>query len=56
MSGMCLHDIISKELTEKKSLAALIYLICHGRELEFEGREYFISCHKSKNMFPYGMD
>ncbi len=47
---MCLHDIIVEELTEKKSLAALIYLICHGRELEFEieGKEYFISCDKSK--------
>ena len=44
-SGMCLHDIIAEELTEKKSLAALIYLICHGRELEFEfeGKKYFIS-------------
>lgn len=49
-SGMCLHDIIAEELTEKKSLAALIYLICNGRELEFEfeGKKYFISCHKSK--------
>ncbi len=47
---MCLHDIIVEELTEKKSLAALIYLICHGRELEFEieGKEYFISCDKSR--------
>ncbi len=47
---MCLHDIIVEELTEKKSLASLIYLICHGRELEFEieGKEYFISCDKSK--------
>ena len=33
---MCLHDIVAEELTDKKSLAALIYLICHGRELEFE--------------------
>lgn len=47
---MCLHDIVAEELTDKKSLAALIYLICHGRELEFEieGKEYFISCDKSQ--------
>lgn len=47
---MGLHDIIANELTEKKSLAALIYLISEGRELEFEaeGRGYFISRHKSK--------
>ncbi len=47
---MCLHDRIVKELVERKSLAALIYLISHGRELEFtiEGKEYFISCNKSK--------
>ncbi len=47
---MCLHDIIVEELIEKKSLAALIYLICHGRELEceIEGKEYFISCDKSE--------
>lgn len=52
---MCLHDIIAEELTDKKSLAALIYLICHGRELEFEieGKEYFISCDKSQ--FLYGI-
>ena len=39
---MCLHDIIVNELTEKKSLPALIYLICHWRELELEieGKEY----------------
>lgn len=47
---MCLHEIIAEELIEKKSIAALIYLICHGRELEFEieGKEYFISCDNSK--------
>jgi hypothetical protein len=47
---MCLHDIIVEELTDKKSLAALIYLVSHGRELEFEidGKEYFISCDKAK--------
>ena len=43
---MNLHDIIVEELTKKKSLAALIYLIDSGRELEFEVNEkaYFISC------------
>jgi hypothetical protein len=47
---MCLHGIIAEELLEKKSLAALIYLISHGRELEFEinGKKYFISCDKAK--------
>lgn len=47
---MRLHDIIVEELIEKKSLAALIYLISCGRELEFkvEGKEYFISCDNSK--------
>ena len=47
---MCLHDIIAGELTEQKSLAALIYSICHGRELEFlfDGKEYFVSCDNSE--------
>lgn len=47
---MTLHDIIVEELIVNKSLAALIYLICQGRELEFavEGKVYFISCDKSK--------
>ena len=42
---MCLYDVIVEELIEKKSLAALIYLIDCGRDLEFtfEGEEYFIS-------------
>lgn len=41
-----LHDIIADELLEKKSLAALIYLIDRGREVEFELNKntYFISC------------
>lgn len=47
---MDLHDLIVKELEQTKSLAALIYLIDHGRELEFSlyGKEYFISRDKSR--------
>ena len=43
---MCLHDRIVGELIEKRSLAALIFLLDRGRELEIEvnGKEYFISC------------
>lgn len=42
---MCSHDIIERELLEKRSLAALINLIDSGRELEFKvnGKDYFIS-------------
>ena len=42
---MCLHDLIVKEFEQTKSLSALIYLIEHGREIEFlfEGRKYFLS-------------
>lgn len=42
---MCLHDLIVKEFEQTKSLSALIYLIEHGREIEFsfEGRRYFLS-------------
>lgn len=42
---MCLHDLIVKEFGQTKSLSALIYLIEHGREIEFsfEGRRYFLS-------------
>lgn len=47
---MEIHDLIANELLESKSLSALIFLIDHGRELEFEvnGKEYFISCDSSK--------
>ena len=46
---MDLHDRIARELTEGKSLGALIYLIGAGRELEFSvgGRMYFLSRHRS---------
>lgn len=42
---MDLHDFITNELFEKKSLAALIFLIDRGRELEFNlnRNKYFIS-------------
>lgn len=42
---MCLHDLIVEEFEQTKSLSALIYLIEHGREIEFsfEGRRYFLS-------------
>ena len=42
---MCLHDLIVKEFEQTKSLSALIYLIEHGREIEFsfEGRGYSLS-------------
>lgn len=42
---MDLHDIFVRELIEKKSLAALHYLINAGRELEFKvnGKDFFLS-------------
>lgn len=42
---MDIYDIIVDELFKKKSLAALMFLIDGGRELEiaFNGCEYFIS-------------
>ena len=42
---MSLHDLIVKEFERTKSLSALIYLIEHGREIEFlfEGNRYFLS-------------
>ena len=43
---MDVHDLIVNEMFEHKSLAALIFLIDCGRELEFKvnGEEYFLSC------------
>lgn len=42
---MYLHDLIVDEFKHTKSLSALVYLLEHGREIEFsfEGRKYFIS-------------
>ena len=47
---MELHDLIVKELETTKSLAALLYLVERGREVEFTvgGRGYFLSVHKSR--------
>lgn len=47
---MELHDVIVKELETTKSLAALLYLLERGREVEFTvgGRGYFLSIHKSR--------
>lgn len=47
VSGLKLHDLIVEELSNKKSIAALIFLINAGRELEFsfDGIEFFISGH-----------
>ena len=47
---MHIHDLIVNELFNQKSIAALIFLIDCGRELEFKikGKEYFISCDNSK--------
>lgn len=44
------HDLIEKELEEKKSLAAMIYLLEKGREIEFEfaGEAYFMSCDRAQ--------
>ena len=46
---MNLHDLIAKELFEKKSLAALVWLIDRGRELESvcAGKECFLSRYNS---------
>ena len=42
---MDLHDRIAEELDRNKSLAALIWLVQRGREVEFtvEGKSYFLS-------------
>ena len=52
---MNVHDLIVSELFEKKSLAALIFLIDWGRELEFDvnGNKCFISCDSSKYISLY---
>ena len=44
------HDLASADLFEHKSLDALIFLIDHGRELEFRycNQDYYISCDNSK--------
>lgn len=48
---MDLHSIITDELFKNKSIAAFIWLICQGRELEFSYNEMeaFISKDNSKS-------
>ena len=52
---MNVHDLIVAELFQKKSLAALIFLIDCGRELEFDVNENkcFISCDSSQYVSLY---
>lgn len=54
---MYLHDCIVEEFEQTKSLAALIYLIEQGREIEFlfEGEKLlFIPQQSPKKEYPYG--
>ena len=55
---MGVHDLIVKELFETKSLAALIFLVDQGRELEFKvnGKECFISRHGAKQYVSLWVD
>ncbi len=47
---MEMHDMICDELFEKKSVAAFMWLISQGRELEaaYDGQLFLISSDKSK--------
>ena len=47
---MEMHDMICDELFEKKSVAAFMWLISQGRELEaaYDGQLFFITFDKSK--------
>lgn len=53
-----LHDMISDELCDKKSIAALIWLISQGRELEasYQKITFFISSHNSTGRVSIWMD
>lgn len=44
-----IHDHIQQKFLDSKSVAALVWLIERGRELEFtyQDETYFISCDKS---------
>lgn len=55
---MDVHERIVKELFETKSLAALLFLVEQGRELEFKvnGKECFISQHGSKQYVSLWLD
>jgi len=50
---MNVHDMIICELEQTKSLAALVYAVERGREVEFtaNGTGYFLSRHKSQKAF-----
>jgi len=50
---MNVHDMIIHELEQTKSLAALVYAVERGREVEFTtgGTGYFLSRHKSQKAF-----
>lgn len=58
MLSTSLMDILDDELTEKKSLGALIYLIDLGHELEFSvGKEFcFISHHQASKAVSLWID
>ena len=55
---MDVHERIVKELFETKSLAALLFLVEQGRELEFKvnGKECLISQHGSKQYVSLWLD
>ena len=46
-----MHDLIVDDLYDKKSIAAFIWLISQGRELEmsYEGQSFFITSDGSKD-------
>ena len=53
-----MHDLIVDELYDKKSIAAFIWLISHGRELEmsYEGQSIFITSDGSKDKVSMWID
>ena len=53
-----MHDLIVDELYDKKSIAAFIWLISHGRELEmsYEGQSFFITSDGSKDKVSMWID
>ena len=55
---MNIHDEMVTELYDKKSLHAFIYLIEHGRELEFEynSKKCFVSQDNSKGYVSIWVD
>lgn len=53
-----MHDLIVDELYDKKSIAAFIWLISQGRELEmsYEGQSFFITSDGSKDKVSMWID